>query len=271
MTGYTKLFSSLVTSTVWREPSDLRVVWITLLALADKNGVVEGSIPGLADMARVEVETCRAVLKRLQEPDEDSRTQEFDGRRIEPVDGGFRILNYAKYRAKMSADERRDYQREKQREYRQRRKRGVDTVKNAGNVSGTRAQGRHIAEAEAEAEADTEAKARTARARASETFSVSDNTLHAWISRWETRWPGEIARVTPAQIATLRGHAKHYGHDELVARMDRYFASTDRWLVEHKHPLGRFVNGIAQYGEPEPVVSPMDQALANARKKRGLA
>src|SRR3990172_8743045 len=111
MTGYTKLFASIVTSTVWREPDHVRLVWVTMLALADKYGVVEASVPGLADMARVDVKQCREALRRLMEPDEDSRTQEYNGCRIEAVDGGWRLLNHAKYRHKMSADERREYDR----------------------------------------------------------------------------------------------------------------------------------------------------------------
>ena len=71
--GYTKLFPALITSTVWRESSDTRVVWITMLSLTDRDGKVETSIPGLADMARVSVPACVEALERLQAPDEFSR------------------------------------------------------------------------------------------------------------------------------------------------------------------------------------------------------
>ena len=53
MTGYTKLFSSILASTIWDEDAPTRLVWITLLAMSDKNRTVEGSIPGLAHQARV--------------------------------------------------------------------------------------------------------------------------------------------------------------------------------------------------------------------------
>lgn len=48
------------------------------------------------------------------------RSQEFEGRRIEPCGGGWVILNGEKYRNKMSLDERREYKRIKQRGYRER-------------------------------------------------------------------------------------------------------------------------------------------------------
>ena len=97
---------------------ETRIVWITLLAMADKDGIAEASVPGLADFARIPVEATRDALARLSSPDVDSRSQEYEGRRIEAVDGGWRLLNHAKYRAKMNVDERREYNRLKQAQHR---------------------------------------------------------------------------------------------------------------------------------------------------------
>jgi hypothetical protein len=120
MAGYTKLFNSILASTIWRSDDKTRLVWITMLAMADKHGAVEGSVPGLADFAHVSLEDCEGALLKLQEPDRWSRTQEHEGRRIEVIDGGWRILNHAKYRAKMNGDERREYLKVKKRESRAR-------------------------------------------------------------------------------------------------------------------------------------------------------
>lgn len=122
MTGYTKLFSSIITSTIWRADNATRIVWITMLALRDRNHVVEASVPGLADMARVSVEDCRKALVILSAFDPDSRTKEHGGRRVEQIDGGWIILNGEKYRKKMNIDERREYKRQKQSEYRKQAK-----------------------------------------------------------------------------------------------------------------------------------------------------
>lgn len=122
MTGYTKLFASIIDSTVWCESKETKIVWITMLAKSDRNGIVEASIPGLADAARVSLEECLVALEVLKKPDLYSRTKEYDGRRIEEVDGGWRVLNHAKYRNKLSLDERREYQAAWQKEYRKRRK-----------------------------------------------------------------------------------------------------------------------------------------------------
>ena len=120
--GYTKLFSSLVASTIWREDDKTRLVWITMLAMKNERHVVEASLPGLADLARVSLKDCEVAVARLCAPDKYSRSQEFKGRRIEPCEGGWKILNGEYYRQKMSEEQRRDYQREYHRNYRKRKK-----------------------------------------------------------------------------------------------------------------------------------------------------
>ena len=92
MSGYTKLFNSILASTVWNEPMETRIVWITLLAMADKHGIAEGSVPGLAVFARIPIEATRAALERLSAPDPDSRSKDENGRRIEAVEGGWRLV-----------------------------------------------------------------------------------------------------------------------------------------------------------------------------------
>ena len=83
---FTKLFSSITESTVWCEDSDTRIVWIAMLAMADKSGRVFGSVPGLANRARVSVDACREAITKFLSPDPDSRTPDNEGRRIEPIE-----------------------------------------------------------------------------------------------------------------------------------------------------------------------------------------
>lgn len=96
---FTKLFSSITASTIWSAPDHTRIVWITMLAMADQHGRVWASIPGLANIARVPIESAEAALNELMAPDKYSRTKDNEGRRIEEIDGGWRLLNHAKYRA----------------------------------------------------------------------------------------------------------------------------------------------------------------------------
>jgi hypothetical protein len=121
MMTFTPLWNTLITSSVWQTDKDTRLVWITLLAMKDSNGKVEGSVPGLANIAGVAVEECRRALQTLSDPDPDSRTKEHEGRRIKDVDGGWVVLNHEKYRNLMA--DRREYWRNKQQERRTKMKR----------------------------------------------------------------------------------------------------------------------------------------------------
>lgn len=118
--GYTKLFSSIITSTIWQEDKETRLVWITMLAVSDQHGDVSATIPGLAKISGVTIPECEKAIKVLMSPDPYSRSQENEGRRIIEVDGGYNILNRTKYRDK--DDKRQEYQRLYQRKYRQDRK-----------------------------------------------------------------------------------------------------------------------------------------------------
>lgn len=69
-----------------------------MLAMADRRGRVWASIPGLANRARVSIPACEKALGCFLSPDEYSRTKDFDGVRIEVIDGGWRLLNHQKYR-----------------------------------------------------------------------------------------------------------------------------------------------------------------------------
>jgi hypothetical protein len=139
MSGYSKLFSSIIHSTVWREPDHIRLVWITMLAMKDRDGMVEASIPGLADAARVGIPQCEEALLRLSSPDPYSRTPNYEGRRISDVPGGWEILNHEIYQEKDSPEDRNRKNAEKQKRYRERlRERKADNAScdggNAGNA-----------------------------------------------------------------------------------------------------------------------------------------
>jgi hypothetical protein len=120
--GYTKLFSSILASSVWQEPLPTKIVWITMLALKNERHEVEASLPGLAKMAGVTMKECELAIDKFESPDKYSRNSENDGRKIVRCQTGWKILNGEYYSRLMSADERREYQREYQKEYRKRRK-----------------------------------------------------------------------------------------------------------------------------------------------------
>jgi len=146
--AYVKLDTGILDSTLWLSSPDTRVVFITMLAMAHPDGMVEATAPGIARRANMEIDRVRSALGELESPDPDSRTMADDGRRIKRVDGGYEITNYTLYREKdHTAKERMRRMRER------RNNRNGETVlrRNGRNESGD------VTQAEAEAEAEAQA------------------------------------------------------------------------------------------------------------------
>jgi hypothetical protein len=158
MTSFTKVFDSMLDSTVWLEPNPTRLLWVTMMLMADQDGIVSASVPGLAHRARITREECEAGLKRFMEPDADSRTPDDDGRRIRKVDGGWQLVNHAKYRRLMSPEDQKEKARLRKR--RQRAKEASEDV-TPGRDAGVTCHASHVCHDIAEAEAKAEAEKKT--------------------------------------------------------------------------------------------------------------
>lgn len=107
-TGYVKVFGSLLDSSVWQESHATRIVWVTMMAMANQDGEVLSSIPGLARRAGVSIEECEAALKIFLSPDKYSASPIDEGRRIRPIRGGWELVNHEFYKNKLSAEDRRE-------------------------------------------------------------------------------------------------------------------------------------------------------------------
>ena len=198
---FTKLFSSITESTVWCEPAHTRLVWITMLAMADKRGRVWASVPGLANRARVPTEDCRKAINTFMAPDRDSRTPDHDGRRIEPIDGGWRLLNYGKYRDIRDEEDRQEYKREWDRNN---RGRTSDKIRQNPTESDPN---RHNAEAEAEAEAER-SKTKGAVAPSFTDLGIDEQVAKDWLAVRKAKRAGP---VTNTVIQALQREAKAAG------------------------------------------------------------
>lgn len=150
---FTKLFTSITESTVWFEPDSTRLVWITMLAMADRKGRVFASVPGLAHRARVTEEQCEAALKCFLSPDTKSRTKDHEGRRIEEIDGGWVLLNHEKYRSIRDEEVIKESKRVYAKKMRAKEKE-VEKVEQSRPSSNSVDRVRHNAEADTEADTD---------------------------------------------------------------------------------------------------------------------
>lgn len=128
---FAKLDQGITKSSVWNEKYHVRIVWVAFLAEKDETGFVSGSRTGMARVSNVTQEEFDEAEKVLSSPDPDSRTLEFEGRRIEKIEGGWIVLNHEKYR--LPEQEKAENRREYMKEY-MRNKRSVNSV-NSVNVN----------------------------------------------------------------------------------------------------------------------------------------
>jgi hypothetical protein len=123
---YAKLFGSILDSSLWAADPPIRIVFLTMLAMADREGHIFASRSGLARRAIVSAPDLDRAIAYLEGPDSESsdltRNPENQGRRIERADGGWRIINYPYYRDLQDSDERRHQTKERVRRFRERKR-----------------------------------------------------------------------------------------------------------------------------------------------------
>ena len=119
--NYTVLKSSIVNSSIWNEDSDTRCVWITMLAQRNKDGEVFASIGGLAHQARVHRDKTAEAITKFLAPEDDSASRD-DGRRIEKIPGGWRLLNHDRIKAEAQVANKTTYMANYMKEKREREK-----------------------------------------------------------------------------------------------------------------------------------------------------
>lgn len=153
--AYSKLHASIVNSSLWTQRDSVRILFITLLALCDRDGIVYGSKPGLERIAMINPDEADDAWVVLMSPDEDSsdkmRAPENQGRRIEEVPGGFRLLNFEYYRGLRNDDDRREQNRQAQARF----KAKSVSVSHSKPDSAKQIHGNPISEAEADTESET--------------------------------------------------------------------------------------------------------------------
>jgi hypothetical protein len=96
------------------------------------------------------VESVEKAIDCFLSADPYSRTKAFDGKRIECIDGGWRLLNHRKYREIRDEEDRREKNAEAQSRFRSKQSKPVSATSNP--PSSTVSHGHHNAEAEAEAD-----------------------------------------------------------------------------------------------------------------------
>ncbi len=181
-----------------------------MLAMADRLGRVWASIPGLANRARVPIEDAQTAIEKFLSPDKFSRTPDNEGRRIEPIDGGWRLLNHEKYRS--IRDE--EAILESKRKYINTRRAKEKAEAGVENVD----------EGRANAEADSDAEAKAVLKKKSSPVGKESGDHQKFIALWTECYPIHHAKNTYVfqggkdgkAVSTLLASSK-MSPDELIA------------------------------------------------------
>ena len=221
---FVKIDCGILDSTLWFD-KDARDVFMTALLMAEPielrepvpqfqtqgfettgfivpvgwYGFVPAASVGIFNRAKVSDEAGFKALDKLGAPESNSRTPDFEGRRMVRVEGGFVILNYDKYRE-------RDYTAsERMKRYRQRMLQRNEPVLRR-NVTGEQ---RHVTQAEVEEEVDTEVPSTSGES----TYRTGSDPV---VSRAENANGNGLGRIQQerkqgdgAQNGTPRDHAQH--------------------------------------------------------------
>ena len=120
---YGKLFISMYDGTLaTKGPWEALVTFQQFLILCDRFGMVDMTADAISRRTTIPLEIIERGIIELEKPDPDSRSPDENGCRILRISDtrawGWQVVNYEKYRTIKSADERREYMRQYQKERR---------------------------------------------------------------------------------------------------------------------------------------------------------
>lgn len=192
-----------------------------MLAIADQNGEVQGSIPGLARLSGVSVEDTEIAIQKFLSPDQYSRTPDYEGRRICKIDGGWELLNHAKYRKMASLADQKESNAKRQKRHRDRNATVTDSNDTVTHSNAPVTVETYKAEAEAEAEViippNPQGGMSIRKRKKSKNQTVDYNThemkrIGSWFGRKETTlWTLEEYEAFQAIQEGCRGEAQIQG------------------------------------------------------------
>lgn len=211
---YCKLFASLYQGTLRGKPHEI-LVFTNLLANADKDGMVDKHFRAVAEEIGLTVDEVKSAIALLEAPDEESRSVEQEGRRLVRVaenrSWGWQIVNYAKYRAIRSDDDRREQNRIAQQKWRD--KAAGETVSQCQPPSATVSR-RQLQSAQGEGKGEGEGEAYTPKPpRGQESVDSVINEIYQSYPRKESK---------PLALKAIRKALETATSQEIMAGINRW-------------------------------------------------
>lgn len=120
-TMFAKLYNQIFDSSI-AEDHEVRHMFMDLVVLADRDGVVDMTLEAISRRTNVPLEKVARCVRILCESDPQSRSHEESGARLKLVDShrdwGWQIVNFVHYRELRDEDARREYFRDQKRRQR---------------------------------------------------------------------------------------------------------------------------------------------------------
>lgn len=234
---YAKVYAKILDSTVARDWF-VRHVFMDLIVLADRDGVVDMPIDQIAYRTRGDAAVIARAIEILARAEPESRTQEYEGRRLEAIDDagyGWKILNYTKYRNLKSSAELAESNRERQRRFKEKRRLGNTVSNGVTPVTDAVTPVTEVTLSDSTQKQD----ARKPRPGASGALSL-------YAKLWETKYgvtPHPTAKLCVATNAAL----KPYDDAEKERIVSAFMDDTDKFIVENKHSLAFLPGRVDRY------------------------
>lgn len=207
-----------------------------MLSLCERDGKVFSSLPGLAGLARVSREEIEDAINYLSSPDPDSNTPDFEGRRIEKIEDGWIILNYAKFRskaAKLSHDAA-----------------AAERMKNHRDVVNRVSPRKPSVSPEANVKANAGSQDIAAKPKKPRPAPTTEHQklIQYFTDRWQKKYNSPYA-FSAKDAAHIKWILLTVFQDVVVASkiIDVYFADNDRFIADHCHPLGLLRSNFNKY------------------------
>jgi len=249
---FVKLDCGILDSTLWID-RDAREIFLTALLMArpieyetpvpeyeivstdltgweappGRYGLVEAAGVAICRRACIPDDAGIGALIRLSKPEPDSRTPDFEGRRLIRIDGGFLVLNFARYRDK-------DYTAaDRQRRYRERQKAESNAVTSLGDA----VTSRQVTQAEAEVYKNLPKK-EGSRAKGAR---IPSKHIDLIFQHWKTVFEHPNAKASEKRRRLISARLKDYSLSELRSAIDGYKLSA--WH-NGKNPSGQQYTSI---------------------------
>ena len=247
--AFVKLDTGILRSTLWID-REAREVFLTALLMAEPTefsepikqiqvdaikhtgfeappgwyGFVEAAGAGIIRFSMVDHALGMDALRRLGDPDPESRSKAHGGRRLIRVDGGYVVLNFIEYREKDHTSA------ERSRRWRERKKASAsDTADTRVSNVATRDERKYVSKernvTQAEAEAEAEAKAESRLSPSDSVAQERDDAINRVFVHWRSTWNHPKAKLDAKRRKLIVDRLKTYSEADLCQSITGYVNS----------------------------------------------